>query len=85
MLFQTWQFAFFFLVFYPIYCACGALRATHLKTAWLLLASYVFYATFNPLYVVLIVWATAIDYLAVAGMERNRHRRAFLIDRKSVV
>jgi alginate O-acetyltransferase complex protein AlgI len=78
MLFQTWEFALFFLLFYPVYLVLGLLRATRLKTAWLLLASYIFYASFNPLYVVLIIWATAVDYLAVAGMERSRHRRFFL-------
>jgi hypothetical protein len=40
MLFQTWTFLLFFLIFYPVYLV---LKKTRLRTPWLLLASYVFY------------------------------------------
>jgi len=65
MLFHTWTFALFFLVFYAVYLA---LKGTRLKTPWLLVASYVFYGWWNPLYLSLILWSTTIDYLAVVGM-----------------
>jgi D-alanyl-lipoteichoic acid acyltransferase DltB (MBOAT superfamily) len=45
---------------------------------WLLLISYFFYGWLNPLYVVLIAYSTAIDYVAVAMMERSRHKRSWL-------
>jgi alginate O-acetyltransferase complex protein AlgI len=69
MLFHTWTFALFFLVVYPVYLA---LKGTRLKLPWLLLASYVFYGWWNPLYLLLILWSTTVDYLAVVGMAVSR-------------
>ncbi len=76
MLFQTWTFALFFLIFYPVYLG---LKGTRLKIPWLLLASYVFYACWNPLYLVLVLWSTSVDYLAVVGMARTRWKRPWLV------
>jgi alginate O-acetyltransferase complex protein AlgI len=58
MLFHTWTFALFFLIFYPVYLA---LKQTRLKIPWMLLASYVFYGWWNPLYLILILWSTSVD------------------------
>jgi len=71
MLFHTWMFALFFLGVYPVYLA---VRRTRLRAPWLLLASYVFYGAWNPLYLVLIVYATLVDYTAVRCMARTRRR-----------
>ncbi len=68
MLFHTWTFALFFLVVYGVYLA---VRNTRLKLPWLLAASYCFYGWWNPLYLILILWATGADYLAVAAMARR--------------
>jgi D-alanyl-lipoteichoic acid acyltransferase DltB (MBOAT superfamily) len=76
MLFHTWTFALFFLVFYPVYLA---LKGTRLKTPWLLLASYVFYGCWSPLYLLLILWSTTVDYLAVVGMGRSRWKKPWLL------
>jgi D-alanyl-lipoteichoic acid acyltransferase DltB (MBOAT superfamily) len=76
MLFHTWTFALFFLVFYPVYLA---IKGTRLRTPWLLLASYVFYGWWNPLYLLLIVWSTSVDYFAVIGMSRSRRRAPWLV------
>ena len=67
MLFHTWTFVFFFLIFYPVYLA---LRKTRAGTPWLLLASYVFYAAWSTSYLLLIFWSTTVDYLAVVAMAR---------------
>lgn len=75
MLFHTWTFAVFFLIFYPVYLA---LRKTRAGTPWLLLASYVFYGAWNPSYLLLIVWSTTVDYLAVVAMARTGRRRIWL-------
>jgi len=75
MLFHTWTFVLFFLVVYAVYLA---VRRTFLRLPWLLLASYVFYGWWNPLYLVLILWSTTIDYVAVLGMSRSRRRGAWL-------
>ena len=75
MLFHTWIFCLFFLVIYPVYLL---VRRTRFKDVWLLIASYVFYAWWNPLYLVLIVCSTAIDYVAVIMMDRTRRKRPWL-------
>jgi len=75
VLFHTWIFAAFFAIVWPAYLA---LKRTRFGTPWLLAASYVFYAWWNPLYLLLIVYSTLIDYLAVVGMARTGRRKAFL-------
>ncbi len=75
MLFHTWVFLIFFLFFYSIYLLC---RKTWLREPWLLGSSYVFYAWWNPLYLLLIVWSTLIDYASVTFMERSGRRRLWL-------
>ena len=69
MLFHTWTFILFFLIFYPVYLV---VKGTRLRVPWLLAASYVFYGWWNPLYLVLILWSTSVDYLAVVAMARSR-------------
>ena len=75
MLFHTWKFALFFLIVYPIYLAS---KGTRFRLPWLLAASYVFYASFNPLYVVLILYSSFVDYTIVGRMEKSKHRKAWL-------
>jgi len=75
MLFHTWVFVAFFLIVYPVYLLA---RDTRLRLPWLLLASYVFYGWWNPLYLLLILWSTSIDYLVVRRMSRSGRRRAWL-------
>ncbi len=75
MLFHTWTFVLFFLIVYPVYLA---LKGTRFKLPWLLAASYVFYGAWSPLYLVLILWSTTLDYLAVMAMSRSRLRKPWL-------
>jgi alginate O-acetyltransferase complex protein AlgI len=75
MLFHTWPFALFFLIFYPTYLA---LKETRLRLPCLLAASYIFYAWFNPLYPILLLYATSFDYIAVLIMEKGRRKKVWL-------
>ncbi|RJP29943.1 MAG: MBOAT family protein [Candidatus Omnitrophota bacterium] len=75
MLFHTWPFFIFFLIFYPIYIA---IKHTKWCLPWLLLASYVFYAWWNPLYLILIVYSTLLDYIAVNGMAKSQKKKLWL-------
>ena len=75
MLFHTWQFFFFFLVVYLVYLA---LRRTRFYLHWLLAASYFFYAWWNPLYLLLMAYATAVNYYAVVLMSRSRAKKLWL-------
>jgi len=62
-------------VVYPVFLA---VKGTRLRIPFLLLSSYVFYAFASPLYLVLLLYATTIDYLAVLGMARTRWKRLWL-------
>ncbi len=75
MLFHTWPFLLFFLIVYPIYVL---LRNTRFRCLWLLIASYVFYGCWNPLYLLLIAYSTTVDYLAVLAMARWHMRKLCL-------
>jgi D-alanyl-lipoteichoic acid acyltransferase DltB (MBOAT superfamily) len=72
MLFHTWPFALFFLVVYPVYLV---LKGTRFRLPWLLVASYFFYACFNPLYLVLIGYSTLVDYTVVTRMAKSQRRK----------
>jgi len=76
MLFHTWIFVLFLLIVYPVYLA---VKGTRLREPWLLLASYVFYASWNPLYLLLIVYSTTVDYVAVLGMARGGRKKPWLL------
>ncbi|MCC6487860.1 MAG: MBOAT family protein [Candidatus Hydrogenedentes bacterium] len=75
MLFHTWTFALFFLVAYPVHLA---LRHTRFRSHWLLLVSYVFYGAWNPLYLLLIVYSTWIDYACVNRMSKSPRKKFWL-------
>jgi len=75
MLFHTWPFALFFLIVYPVYLV---LKNTRLRLPWLLVASYFFYACFNPLYLILIAYATLLDFTVVTRMARSPRRKMWL-------
>ena len=75
MLFHTWIFLLFFALFYAVYLYC---KNTRFREPWLLISSYVFYAWWNPLYLLLIVWSTFIDYAAVILMGRGGRRKLWL-------
>ena len=73
MLFHSWLFAPFLLIVIFVYFS---LSNTRLWMAWLLVASYVFYAAWNPYYLLLIVYSTALDYFAVILMDRSKTQAA---------
>ena len=75
MLFHTWPFVLFFLISYSIYLL---LKETKFRLPWLLAASYVFYAWFNPLYPILLFYATSFDYIVVLMMEKRRRKNFWL-------
>jgi alginate O-acetyltransferase complex protein AlgI len=67
MFFHTWPFLVFLLVVLPVFYALGK---TRLWLPWLTLASYAFYAWWNPYYLLLVLYATVIVFLVVALMDR---------------
>jgi alginate O-acetyltransferase complex protein AlgI len=65
MLFHTWTFLAFLAAVLPVFFA---LRRTRFWIPWLLLASYVFYGWWNPYYLILVFYSTALDYLLATLM-----------------
>src|SRR3954469_10964597 len=68
MLFHTLPFALFLLVVLPVFFL---LRRTPFWIPWLLAASYFFYGWWNPYYLLLVFYSTALDYLLVAFMDHS--------------
>jgi alginate O-acetyltransferase complex protein AlgI len=76
MLFHTWNFFVFFLIVYFVYFL---LIKTKYYLHWLLAASYFFYGWWNPLYLLLITFSTAINYFAVILMQKSQKKKLWLI------
>ncbi len=77
MLFNSGAFVLFFCVAVAVHFLLPA-RA---RPAWLLIASYYFYMAWNPVYVVLLMTSTGVDYVAgraLARVESRPARRALL-------
>ena len=79
MLFNSYDFAYFFLALFPIY---WLLRNHYrLQNVLLLTAGYYFYACWNPKFLWLLVISTMVDYLcgiAVDKIEAPGKRKAFV-------
>lgn len=75
MLFNSLSYAIFLPIVFALYW-----RLQH-KYRWILLliASYYFYMSWNPKYVVLILGTTLISYASALLMERSRHKKWILI------
>jgi alginate O-acetyltransferase complex protein AlgI len=76
MFFQTWTFAIFFAVAYAVYLVA---KGTRLRIPWLLAISYVFYGWLSPVYVVWLIYATLVDYVAVLGICGTRFKKSWLL------
>ena len=78
MLFNSFEFVFFFVCFLAIYFGLPKVARP-----WVLLvASYVFYASWKPIYLLLLLLTTAIDYatgLVMGASSRDGVRRAALL------
>jgi D-alanyl-lipoteichoic acid acyltransferase DltB (MBOAT superfamily) len=80
MLFHEPVFRIFFLIVFPVYLLVK--DNNRLMNWWLMIASYVFYAWWNPSYLLLLFGTSAIDYLMVVLMERSatqRNRKIWLV------
>src|ERR1700677_1089077 len=79
MLFTTFQFTVFFCIALTVY---WALKQHRLRMGWLLIASVVFYMSWNPWLILLILFSAGTDFLAAHALERTGVpglRRALLV------
>jgi len=72
MLFVTQKFLVFFLLTFLGYWIIPWHRA---RTVWLLGASAVFYMSWNPWLITLILFSASVDFVAALALERTSHRR----------
>src|SRR3954463_15677258 len=75
MLFSSAEFLFFFLAVLALH------RLLPWRRALLVVASYAFYASWNPPFVLLLAWTTVLDYTLGRWLEREEvpwRRRALL-------
>jgi len=79
LLFNSWTFVVFFVVVYVLYLS---LRDFRWQNNLLLLASYYFYAAWDPRFLILLLSSTVLDYVCALQIDRHRDarvRRGFLI------
>lgn len=62
--------SFDFLVFFPVVVLCFLLIPKKLRAIWLLVASYYFYMSWNPKYIVLIAASTLITFFSGILLEK---------------
>ncbi|MFQ5430481.1 MAG: MBOAT family O-acyltransferase [Phycisphaerae bacterium] len=78
MIFSSWLFAFFFAAVFAAYWTLPTRRLRHL---FLLAASYLFYMSWNPWLVTLIIGSTVLDYAVGRALGRTKqpNRRKLLL------
>ena len=63
-----------FLIYLPIVVGIYWLLPFKGRKYWLLAASYFFYGYWNPAFLILLLFSTAVDYFCSLGMEQNRDK-----------
>ncbi len=64
-----------FLIYLPVVVAVNWLLPFRWRKYWLLTASYFFYGYWNPVFLLLLLFSTAVDYLCGLGLERYQDKR----------
>lgn len=80
MLFNSLEYLLFFLLAFVGFW--GLARARVARTGFLLVASYLFYMSWNPGFIILILASTVLDYFcggAIATAQNDGRKRAYLI------
>jgi len=77
MVFNSFEFILFFLVFYPIFLVFPA----SFRWFWLLISSWFLYAAFNPEYIILLLLLTLVDYYCGKEIHRRNQtaKKIFLV------
>lgn len=82
MLFFEMRFIFFFIIIYTLYIILQCLHKKDLQNFLLLIASYIFYGSWDWRFLSLIIISTMIDYFCGQGIgktDNKRKRKVFLI------
>jgi alginate O-acetyltransferase complex protein AlgI len=76
MLFNSLEFPVFLAVVLTAHYVLIPARYARARKALLLLASYAFYASWNPFFSFLLAFSTAVDFVAALALERTRSLRS---------
>nr|MCR4588405.1 MBOAT family protein [Lachnospiraceae bacterium] len=68
-----------FLVFFPIVVMVYFLIPARIRYIWLLVASYYFYMSWNPVYALLLLFSTGVTYLCALILEQVREDKALSV------
>ena len=79
MSFDSIDFLFFFPIVALAYYLIPKAGKYNLKNVWLLIASYYFYMSWNPKYVILILLSTIITYFCGILLERPENRKVIVL------
>ena len=63
-----------FLIYLPVVVGVNWLLPHKARKFWLLAASYFFYGYWNPVFLLLLLFSTAVDYFCSLGMDKYRDR-----------
>ncbi len=77
MFFNSLNFILFFLVFYTIYLYLG--KKLKFQNAFLVLASYYFYGSWNWNFTLLILISTVVDYFCALNIQKSNAPKKFLL------
>ena len=74
--------SFTFLIFFPVVVTIYFVMPHRFRWAWLLAASCYFYMAFIPVYILILFFTIAIDYVAGILIENaeGKRRKSWLID-----
>ncbi|MBE5875784.1 MAG: MBOAT family protein [Lachnospiraceae bacterium] len=67
--------SFEFLIFFPIVVMINFILPQKIRYIWLLLASWYFYMSWNPVYIILLLTSTTVTYIAGLCIEYDRRKK----------
>ena len=73
--------SFHYLIFFPVVCCLFFISSGKVQTVILLIASYYFYMAWKPIYALLLLVTTSIDYFCALQIDRSKidsHRKWWL-------
>lgn len=75
MLFNSFDFLFFFLTVWLVTLLITRLKSLQGRNIWLLLVSYYFYGSFNPLFLLILLYITILTYSGGIYLNKTIHKK----------
>ena len=75
MLFTSYDFLFFFITVWLVTLLITRLKLLQWRNIWLLLVSYYFYGSFNPLFLLILLYVTILTYFGGICLNKTIHKK----------